>query len=68
MPFFSKQALLPLLPQDDPNPAKRAKDLAISQRAYLYIALISLVAHILSSVQAISKMFPNLPECNNHNE
>lgn len=36
MPFFSRQALLPLLPQDDPNPAKRAEDLAISQGAYIY--------------------------------
>jgi len=36
MPFFSRQALLPLLPQDDPTPAKRAKDLAVSQGAYIY--------------------------------
>lgn len=36
MPFFSRQALQPLLPQDDPNPAKRAKDLAVSQGAYRY--------------------------------
>jgi hypothetical protein len=35
MPFFSRQALLPLLPQNDPNP-QRAKDLAIAQGAYIY--------------------------------
>jgi len=36
MPFFSRQALLPLLPQDDPNPAQRAQNLAIAQGAYIY--------------------------------
>jgi len=36
MPFFSKQALLPLLPQDDPKPQNRTAALAIAQKAYEY--------------------------------
>lgn len=36
MPFFSKQALLPLLPQDDPNPLDRVQALAHAKGLYIY--------------------------------
>ena len=36
MPFFSKQALLPLLPQNDPNPLDRVKALAHAKGLYIY--------------------------------
>jgi arachidonate 15-lipoxygenase len=36
MPFFSRQALLPLLPQDDPKPQNRTAALALAQEAYKY--------------------------------